>query len=181
MTRHFIRLALFSLLPLLSAQPRFNEELLGALKYRNIGPFRAGGWIYKDIAVPEGPQAAHLYTFYVAGRNGGVWKTTNNGDTFEPIFDKQDVMNIGALAVSPKDANTVWVGTGDAFFARSPYFGDGVRINPTDGGKNWEHLGLEDTQHIAKIVIDPDNPNNVYIAAAGHAYSRQCRAGRVQD
>jgi photosystem II stability/assembly factor-like uncharacterized protein len=175
MTRHFARFTLLAVLPLLSAQPRFNEELLSTLKYRNIGPFRAGGWI-ADIAVPETPETAHLYTFYAAGRNGGVWKTTNNGDTFEPVFDKQDVMNIGALAVSPKDANTVWVGTGDAFFARSPYFGDGV-YKSTDGGKNWDHLGLEDTQHIARIVIDHENPNNVYIAAAGHAYTPNAERG----
>jgi photosystem II stability/assembly factor-like uncharacterized protein len=164
-----------TLAPALPAQTRFNEDLLSTLRYRNIGPFRAGGWT-TDIAVPETPQTAHLYTYYVGTRNGGVFKTTNGGDTFEPIFDKQDVMSIGALAVSPRDANTIWVGTGDAFFARSPYFGDGV-YKTTDGGATWQHLGLEETQHIAKIVIDPADPNNVYVAAAGHAYTANAERG----
>lgn len=153
----------------LCAQPRFNEELTHAMKYRNLGPFRAGGWV-TDIAVPDAPLQAHLYTFYVGTRNGGVFKTTNGGDTFEAIFDQQDVLSIGAVAVSHKDENTVWVGTGDAYFARSPYFGSGV-YKTTDGGKSWAHLGLEDTQHIAKIVIDPADSNIVYVAATGHGYT----------
>ncbi len=159
----------------LPAQTRFSEDLTAGLRYRNIGPFRAGGWT-TDIAVPEAPQSAHLYTYYVGTRNGGVFKTTNGGDTFEPIFDAQDAFSIGAVAVSPKDANTVWVGTGDAFFARSPYFGDGV-YKTADGGKTWQHLGLEDTQHIAKIAIDPLDPNMVYVAAAGHSYTANAERG----
>lgn len=168
-SRHLIVAAIALLLPALHAQTRFNEELTSSIKYRNLGPFRAGGWV-TDIAVPDGPRNPHLYTFYVGTRNGGVFKTTNGGDSFEPVFDSQDAFSIGALAISPKDANTVWVGTGDSFFARSPYFGDGV-YKTTDGGKTWEHLGLIDTQHIAKIAIDPLDPNVVYVAAAGHAYT----------
>jgi photosystem II stability/assembly factor-like uncharacterized protein len=160
---------------LLLAQTRFNEDLTAGLRYRNIGPFRAGGWV-SDIAVPEAPQKAHLDTIYVGVRNGGVWKTTNAGVTWEPIFDNQDVMSIGAVAVSPKDPETVWVGTGDAYFARSPYWGDGV-YKSTNGGRTWDHLGLEDTQHIAKIVIDPQDPNTVYVAAAGHAYTPNTERG----
>ena len=139
--------------PMFQDAPKFNEELLSGFKYRNVGPFRAGAWI-TDIAVPDAPQPAHMQIFYVGTRNGGVWKTTNNGTTFDAIFDDQDVMSIGAVAVSPKDADTVWVGTGDAFFARSPYWGTGV-YKSTNGGKSWEHTGLRDSQHIAKIVIDP--------------------------
>jgi photosystem II stability/assembly factor-like uncharacterized protein len=175
-----VRLTVAALLvQALFAQTGSNEDragkLLDSLRYRNIGPFRAGGWT-TDIAVPENPLTAHLYTFYVGTRNGGVFKTTNGGDTFEPIFDQQDVFSIGALAVSPKDPNTLWVGTGDSFFARSPYFGNGV-YKTTDGGKSWQHLGLEDTQHIAKIAIDPSDPNTVYVAAAGHAYTANAERG----
>jgi photosystem II stability/assembly factor-like uncharacterized protein len=159
----------------LLGQPRLNEDLLSGLKYRNIGPFRAGAWV-SDIAVPQNPDSAHQFTFYVGTRNGGVWKTTNFGVTFEPVFDKQDVMSIGAVAISPKDPETVWVGTGDAYFARSPYWGNGV-YKTTDGGRTWAHLGLEDTHHIAKIAIDPQDPNTVYVAAAGHAYTPNAERG----
>ncbi len=86
--------------------PRLDEVLNGAFTYRNLGPFRAGSWI-ADIAVPETPAKAHLYTFYVAARNGGIWKTTNNGTTFQPLFDNQDILSMGALAVAPSDENIV--------------------------------------------------------------------------
>ena len=105
------------------------------------GRFRAGSWI-TDIAVPEVPAKAHLSTFYVGARNGGVWKTTNNGTTFEPLLDRQPVLTIGALAVAPSDSETVWVGTGDASCTRSALPGNGV-YKSTDGGKTWQDLGLD--------------------------------------
>lgn len=159
----------------LAGQPSFNEEFTSAMQYRNLGPFRAGGWV-TDIAVPETPRDAHLYTFYVGTRNGGLFKTINGGDTFQSVWEQQDAFSIGALAISLKDPNTVWVGTGDAYFARSPYFGNGV-YRTADGGKTWDHLGLAETQHIAKIAIDPLDPNTVYVAAAGHAYSTNPERG----
>ena len=143
--------------------------LLDSFTYRNLGPFRTGAWVV-DVAVPETPLQAHLYTFYVAARTGGVWKTTNNGVTFEPIFDKQNVSSIGTLAVSPKDPDVLWVGTGDASCTRSAYWGDGV-YKTTDGGKTWANLGLKDSHHISRIVIDPNNPDIVWVAAMGHLYS----------
>lgn len=174
--RRIIPLAFMGLLgATIPVQPRFNATLLSALKYRNLGAFRAGGWT-TAIAVPDTPEEAHLYWFYVGTRNGGVFKTTDGGDTFESIFDKQDVESIGALAVSPKDPNVLWVGTGDSYFARSPYFGDGV-YKTTDGGKSWAHLGLVGTQHISKILIDPRDPNVVYVAAMGHAYTPNTERG----
>lgn len=156
-------------LPLRADDGRLEEIIRTGFVYRNLGPFRAGAWI-SDIAVPDGPPLAHLYTFYVAARSGGVWKTTNNGTTFEPIFDNQNVASIGAIAVAPSDANIVWVGTGDASSARSAYWGDGV-YKSTDGGKTWQHLGLTDTHHIARIVIHPTNPDMVYVAAMGHLFT----------
>ena len=123
-----------------------------------------------DIAVPEKPAKDHLYTFYVAARNGGVWKTTNNGTTFQPLFDGQDMLSIGAVTVTPSDPNIVWVGTGDASCTRSAFRGDGI-YKSTDAGKSWQHLGLEETHHIARIVVHPKNPDIVYVAAMGHLYS----------
>lgn len=148
---------------------RLDAVLRDGFQYRNLGPFRAGAWV-SDIAAPESPLKSHLYTFYVAARSGGVWKTTNNGTTFEPVFDNQNVVSIGALAIAPTDENVVWVGTGDASCARSAYWGDGV-YKSTDGGKSWRRMGLAETHHIARIVIHPANPEVVYVAAMGHLFS----------
>jgi len=153
----------------LYGQESFNADLLKNFKYRNLGPFRSGSWI-SDFAVPESPREAHLYTFYVAGRNGGLWKTVNNGTTFEPIFDDQDVISIGDIALAPSNPDILWVGTGEAATARSSYWGDGV-YKSMDAGKTWEHMGLKDSQHIGRIVIHPENADIVYVAAVGHLFS----------
>src|SRR5262245_17986794 len=137
--------------------------------YRNLGPFRVSAWV-SDIAVPETPEKAHLYTFYVASRNGGVWKTTNNGTTFTPVFENKDVLSIGAVAIAPSNSDIVWVGTGDASCTRSAYPGNGI-YKSIDGGANWQHMGLRDSQHISRIVIHPTNPNIVYAAVMGHLFS----------
>ncbi|MFC2167236.1 WD40/YVTN/BNR-like repeat-containing protein, partial [Acidobacteriota bacterium] len=113
---------------------------------------------------------AHLYTFYVAGRNGGLWKTTNNGTTFKSLFDDKDVFSIGDVTLAPSEPGTVWIGTGEHATARSSYWGDGV-YKSTDGGETWTHMGLKDTQHIGKIVIHPKNPDIVYVAAMGHLFT----------
>ena len=159
-----------SAMPLTGNEPANLERVLNSgLSYRNLGPFRAGSWV-SDFAVPESPAKAHLYTLYVAARNGGVWKTTNNGTTFDPVFEGQRVASIGSLAVAPSNADIVWVGTGDASCTRSAYWGDGV-YKSTDGGATWSHAGLDDSQHIARIVIHPTNPDIVYVAAMGHLFS----------
>ncbi len=132
---------------------RLDEVLRDGFTYRNLGPFRAGSWI-ADIAVPDTPAKSHLYTFYVAPRNGGVWKTTNNGTTFEPVFDGQNAPSSGAIAVAPSNENIIWFGTGDASCTRSATTGNGV-YKSTDAGKTWQHCGLEDTHHVARIVIHP--------------------------
>jgi len=137
--------------------------------YRNLGPFRVSAWV-SDIAVPEAPAKAHLYTFYVGARNGGVWKTTNNGTTFTQMFENKEVASIGALAVAPSNGEIVWVGTGDASCTRSAYPGNGI-YKSLDGGTTWQHMGLRDSQHIARVVIHPTNPNIVYVAAMGHLFS----------
>jgi photosystem II stability/assembly factor-like uncharacterized protein len=137
--------------------------------YRNLGPFRVSSWV-SDIAVPDTPAKAHLYTFYVGSRNGGVWKTTNNGTTFTQVFEGKDVASIGALTIAPSNSNILWVGTGDASCTRSAYPGNGI-YKSIDGGGNWQHMGLRDSQHIARIVIHPNNPDIVYVAVMGHLFS----------
>jgi len=137
--------------------------------YRNLGPFRVSGWV-SDIAVPETPTKAHLYTFYVASRNGGVWKTTNNGTTFTPVFDNKDVASIGALAIAPSNSDIIWVGTGDASATRSAFPGNGI-YKSLDAGANWQNMGLKDSQHISRVIIHPTNPNIVYVAVLGHLFS----------
>ena len=160
---------------LAAAQDRFNEELLKSFTYRNLGPFRAGSWV-TSVAVATVPARDHLYTFYVGTRNGGVWKTVNAGTTFEPVFDDQPKLSIGDVAVAPTDANIVWVGTGEAYCARSSHAGDGV-YKSTDAGKTWTNMGLRDSHHIARIVIHPKNPDIVYVAAMGHLFTPNAERG----
>ena len=151
------------------AQEKPEEALLKQVAFRNLGPFRAGSWV-TSFAVPAGPSRSHLYTLYVGTRNGGVWKTVNNGTTFEPIFDDHEALSIGDVAVAPSDENIVWVGTGEAYCARSSSSGDGI-YKSTDGGRTWKHMGLRDSHHVARIIIHPTNPDIVYVAAMGHLFS----------
>ena len=157
------------------AQTNVDESLLKDLTFRNLGPHRAGSWV-TSFAVPAAPQRDHLFTLYVGTRNGGVWKTTNNGTTFEPIFDSQAKLSIGDVAVAPSDADVVWVGTGEAYCARSSNSGDGV-YKSTDAGKTWANMGLRDSHHIARIQIHPQNPDIVYVAAVGHLFSPNAERG----
>ena len=156
-------------------QTNTSRNLLSAFEFRNLGAFRAGAWM-SSIAVPESPLNKYEYTFYVAARNGGVWKTENNGTTFVPIFDRYGVNSIGCVTVAPSDPEIVWVGTGDSYSARSSYAGNGV-YKSTDGGKTFQLVGLGDTHHISKIIIHPRNPDVVYVAALGHVYSPNAERG----
>jgi len=145
------------------------RAILDSVEFRNLGPFRAGGWI-TDIAVPDAPLREHLRTIYIATRNGGIFKSTNNGTTFKPIFDGQSHLSIGALAISPSRPEIVWAGTGEAYSARSSYSGDGV-YKSIDSGTTWSAMGLKDSHHIARILVHPTNPETVWVAAMGHLYS----------
>ncbi len=157
------------------AQALFDEELVSIFTFRNVGPFRMGART-SDIAVPAFPEKDHLYTFYLATWTGGLWKTTNNGTTFEPVFDGQSKMTIGDVTLAPSNPDIVWVGTGDAFTSRSSYAGDGV-YKSTDAGETWRNMGLRDSHHIARIVIHPTDPDIVYVAAMGHLYSENEERG----
>jgi len=156
-------------------------DLLNGFEFRNLGPFRAGAWI-TDFAVPASPDREHRNTFYVGTRNGGVWQTTNSGATFAPVFDAMKQQSIGAVAVAPSDPSVVWVGTGESFVVRYSYSGDGI-YRSTDAGATWQHMGLRETQHIARILIHPRDPNVVYVASMGPLHTRSPDRGvyRTRD
>ena len=143
-----------------------SEAVLDGLTYRNLGPFRTGAWTV-GVAVPTSPGHSHRTTIYAALRTGGVWKSSNGGVSFQPVFDAEKAYSMGAIAVAPSNENIVWVGTGDNSATRSAYWGDGV-YKSIDAGKSWKNMGLADSQHIARIVIDPSDPDTVYVAAMGH-------------
>src|SRR5215813_9445149 len=132
--------------------------------FRGIGPASMGGRIDDITCVETNP-----YTYYVGFATGGVWKTTNNGTTFQPIFDTYSTASIGDIAIAPSNPDIVWVGTGEANNRQSSSFGDGI-YKSMDGGKTFTKMGLENSQTIARIVIDPRNPEVVYVAVLGHLF-----------
>jgi photosystem II stability/assembly factor-like uncharacterized protein len=137
------------------------ESALGGLSLRNIGPAVTSGRIADFAVNPENP-----YEYYVAVASGGVWKTSNNGTTYAPIFDGQGSYSIGCVALDPSNPHVVWVGTGENNAQRSVGYGDGV-YRSQDGGASWEHVGLKHSEHIGKIVVHPTNSQIVYVAAQG--------------
>ncbi|MGC2624679.1 MAG: hypothetical protein WA244_15885, partial [Candidatus Acidiferrales bacterium] len=146
-----------------SATPTI-ESATANLKMRAIGPAIMGGRI-DDIAVAE----TDPKTIYLGAAAGGLWKSTDGGMTWTPLFDDEPNPSIGAVAVAPSNPSIVWVGTGEANNRQSASWGDGV-FKSTDGGKTWAHMGLDDTQAIGRVVIDPTNPDVVYVAALGHLW-----------
>jgi photosystem II stability/assembly factor-like uncharacterized protein len=141
-----------------------NDPLLRRFVYRAIGPASMGGRI-DDIACVE----TNSYVCYIGFATGGVWKTTNNGTTFQPIFDTYSSASIGDIAIAPSNPDIVWVGTGESNNRQSSSFGDGI-YKSSDGGKSFAKMGLEDSQSIARIVIDPKDANTVYVAVLGHLF-----------
>ena len=133
-------------------------SLFERLEYRSIGPASMGGRTTDIAGVPGDPALV-----YVATASGGLFKTTNGGVSWTPIFDHENTISIGAIAVDPHNPDVVWVGTGEANARNSVSFGDGV-YRTLDGGKTWRNLGLKDSRHISRIVINPLNTNIVYVA-----------------
>jgi photosystem II stability/assembly factor-like uncharacterized protein len=150
-------------------------DLLNAFPFRNLGPFRAGAWV-STIAIPAQPAKDHLRVIYAGARTGGVWKTSNGGATFDNITDSLRIASVGSLAVAPSDANIVWLGSGDNSVTRSAYPGTGM-YRSLDAGRSWQRAGLEDSQHIARIVIHPTNPDIVWVAAIGHLFTSNAERG----
>ncbi|HEV3141745.1 MAG TPA: hypothetical protein VGY57_14570, partial [Vicinamibacterales bacterium] len=164
-------------LPVLSAAPStasVDPALLSQLHWRSIGPAATGGRI-DDFAVARVPGAPDA--IYVATAAGGVFKSTNQGTSWTPIFDRVDaMMSIGDVAVAPSNPAVVWVGTGEANNRQSSSWGDGVYKSP-DGGRTWIASGLKDSRHVGRIVIHPTNPDIVYVAATGHLWGPNAERG----
>ena len=137
---------------------------LRSLRWRNIGPANPGGRVTVVAGIPGKPEL-----FYVAGAAGGIFKTTNGGVTFTPIFDDQPVASIGAIEIAASNENILWVGTGEGDPRNSTSFGNGV-YRSTDAGRSWTHLGLDDTERIKRIAVSPQNPDIALVCALGHSW-----------
>jgi photosystem II stability/assembly factor-like uncharacterized protein len=141
------------------------EVSISGLKFRNIGPALTSGRI-SDFAV----NPKNFNEYYVATASGGVWKTVNNGTTYEPIFDSQGSYSIGCVTLDPNNNNVVWVGSGENNNQRSVAYGDGI-YKSEDGGSSWKNMGLKTSEHIGKIIVDPRNSDVVWVAVIGPLWS----------
>ena len=150
---------------------QIDRKILDAVHYRAIGPSRQGGR-YVDFAVVDKDPT----TFYAALATGHLWKTTDNGITFEVLFEDAGAMSIGDIAVDQSDPAIVWVGTGEANNSRTAYYGDGV-YKSTDGGQTWENMGLHESQHIGRIIVHPEDGDIVWVASLGPLYSENDERG----
>ena len=152
------------------APKQFDPKLFQELRWRLIGPPR-GGRVLAVTGVRGQPEL-----FFFGSVGGGVWKTNDAGRTWNAIFDSQAIASIGAIAVAPSDANVIYVGSGEADMRSSISYGNGV-YKSTDSGKTWKHIGLEDSRQIGRIIVDPRDPNRVFVAALGHAYGPNAERG----
>jgi photosystem II stability/assembly factor-like uncharacterized protein len=154
-----------------SPQGQYPGSLLAGLQWRDVGPLRGG----RTFAVAG--HASQPDTFYSGSVGGGVWKTENSGHTWYPISDEGiPIGSIGAIAVAPSDPNVIYVGTGETDIRNQHSYGIGM-FKSTDAGKTWTHIGLEATRQIGRVVVDPRNPNHVYVAALGHVYDANPERG----
>ena len=163
------RLALALIAPLAATpaqaqDPDAISAALGDIEWRHIGPVNMGGRVSAIIGVPGDPR-----TFWVGGADGGVWKTSNGGVTFEPQWQDENTYSVGALALAPSDHNVVWLGSGEGDPRNSVSYGDGV-YRSTDGGATWTHVGLDDSERIKRIVVDPRDPDVALVCAMGHEW-----------
>ena len=148
----------------------FNSNLYQEMRWRMIGPFRGG----RTVAITGIPSQPNV--FFMAPNNGGVWKTTDYGRTWNPIFDDQPTGSIGALAIAPSNPDILYVGSGEGLRRPDLSTGDGI-YKSVDGGRTWQHLGLRDGQQIASILVDPRDPNRVFVAVVGHPYGPNAERG----
>ena len=152
--------------------PVFDAGVLSGLGARNIGSAAMSGRVSAVAARVEDGKT----TVYVGAASGGVWKSYDGGTTFKPLFDKQKVQSIGAIAIDPSDARTVWVGTGEAWTRNSVSVGDGI-YRSTDGGETWTNMGLRESERVARIVVHPKNGNVVYACVPGKLWSDSAERG----
>jgi photosystem II stability/assembly factor-like uncharacterized protein len=168
--RMAVLFAALLVIALCSLAQSLNDNSLKGMKWRLVGPFRGG----RVLAVTGVPGDAN--TFYFGAVAGGVWKTTDGGDSWRPIADQARIVSVGAIAVAPSDPNVIYVGTGEACIRGDITYGDGV-YKSTDAGKTWASVGLADTRHIGRVLVDPRNPDIVFVAALGHAFGPNSERG----
>ncbi len=169
--RRFSRLVGFgcvflSVLAVAQQAIKFDAATISGLPARNIGSATMSGRVAAIAAVSENGRL----TAFAGAASGGVWKSVNGGTTFKPVFDRQSVQSIGAVAIDPSNSKVVWVGSGEAWTRNSVSIGDGI-YKSTDGGENWTNMGLKDSEHIAKILVDPKDSNDVLACATGHIWN----------
>jgi photosystem II stability/assembly factor-like uncharacterized protein len=151
-------------------KPAVDQSLYSGMKWRLVGPFRGGRALAVEGVVGE----PNLYYFGAVA--GGVWKTIDGGQTWAPLFQKETVSSVGAMAVAPSDHNTIYVGTGEAAIRGDITFGDGV-YKSIDSGKHWRNIGLTDSRQIGALIVHPTNPDVVFVAALGHAFGPNSERG----
>src|SRR5437762_767885 len=151
---------------------KFDSDTISGLGARNIGSAAMSGRVAAIAAVTESGRL----TVYVGSASGGVWKSTNGGTTFKPVFDKESVQSIGAVTVDPGNPKNVWVGTGESWTRNSVSVGDGI-YKSTDRGENWTNVGLKDSERISRILVDPKDGNTVYACATGHLWDDDAERG----
>ena len=154
----------------LNSAAQLDTTLVGGMKWRQIGPFR-GGRVLAVAGVPGDPT-----TYYFGAVAGGIFKSTNGGMTWIPVSDHQTAASIGAIAVAASDSNVIYAGSGEACLRGNISYGDGV-YKSTDAGKTWTNVGLEDSRHIGRVIIDPHDPNIALVAALGHAWGPNAERG----
>jgi len=170
--RIFLLLCCIAEVPSVFAQ--IAPALFQEIQWRMIGPHR-GGRTVGAVGVPQQPNV-----FYIGVNNGGVWKTNDFGRTWTPIFDEQSTGSIGDVAVAPSNPNIIYVGSGEGLQRPDLSVGNGI-YKSTDAGKTWQHLGLTDVHQVGSVVIDPQNPDRVFVAAMGASLWPQCRARGFQN
>src|SRR5437762_1611038 len=168
-SRQFLLAVVVSFLLATTIQAQADSAALAQLRYRYIGP--VGNRVSSVAGIPGDPNV-----YYAGAASGGIWKTTDGGIHWAPIFDSQDVSSIGALAVAPSNPNIVWAGTGEPFIRSHISIGNGV-YKSTDAGRTWTRMGLEQSGRIGRFAIDPKNPDIVFVAAQGHSYGPQQERG----
>jgi photosystem II stability/assembly factor-like uncharacterized protein len=149
-----------------SQEGKIDSDTISGLGARNIGSAEMSG----RVAAVAGVKENGRLTVYVGAASGGVWKSTNGGTTYKPVFDKQTSQSIGAIAIDPSAPKTIWVGTGESWTRNSVSIGDGI-YKSTDGGDNWTNVGLKNSERISKILIDPQDGNTVYACVPGKLWA----------
>src|SRR5277367_1527697 len=147
-------------------EAKFDSDAISGLGARNIGSATMSGRVSAIAAIKEDGRL----TVYVGSASGGVWKSSNGGTTFKPVFNKEAVQSIGALAIDPQAPKTIWAGTGEAWTRNSVSIGNGI-YKSTDGGDSWTNMGLPNSERISKIIVDPKDGNTVYACVPGKLWS----------